>query len=99
MRPSRCSAGPSPRSARSTRSTGGAVLQLTDPDGTPVRRGETPAGVAFFQRRPSHRAFFATGYDGVRRLVEATAYPLFATADELHGVVSVFWEIPADGDA
>jgi len=77
----------------------GAVLQLADPDGSPVRRGETPAGVAFFQRRPSHRKFFATGYDGVRRMVEATAYPLFATAEELHGVVAVFWEIPAGGGA
>jgi PAS domain-containing protein len=70
----------------------GAVLQLTEPDGTPLRRRDTPAGVAFFERRPSHRALVATGYDGVRRTVDVTAYPLFGTTHEMHGVVTVFWE-------
>jgi len=70
----------------------GAVLQLSEPDGTPLRRRDTPAGVAFFDRRPSHRVLVATGYDGVRRTVEVTAYPLFGTTHEMHGVVTVFWE-------
>ena len=70
----------------------GAVLQLTEPDGTPLRRRDTPAGVAFFERRPAHRVLVATGYDGVRRTVDVTAYPLFGTTDEMHGVVTVFWE-------
>ena len=26
------------------------------------------------------------------REVQATAYPLFGAADELHGVVTVFWQ-------
>jgi PAS domain-containing protein len=71
----------------------GAVLELTKPDGSPIRRRDTAAGIAFFQRRPAHRRLMATGYDGVRRLVEATAYPLFGTTEEMHGVVSVFWEV------
>ena len=33
-----------------------------------------------------------TAYNGGCRSVEATAYPLFGTAGEMHGVVSVFWE-------
>jgi PAS domain-containing protein len=70
----------------------GAVLQLSDPDGTPLRRRDTPAGVAFFERRPAHRVLVATGYDGVRRTVDVTAYPLFGAANEMHGVVTVFWE-------
>ena len=70
----------------------GAVLRLADPDGTPLRRRESPAGVAFFDRRPAHRVLLATGYDGVRRKVEVTAYPLFGASDEMHGVVAVFWE-------
>ena len=70
----------------------GAVLQLTEPDGTPLRRRDTPAGVAFFERRPAHRVLVATGYDGVRRTVDVTAYPLFGTSNEMHGVVTVFWE-------
>jgi hypothetical protein len=70
----------------------GAVLQLSAPDGTPLRRRDTPAGVAFFERRPAHRVLVATGYDGVRRTVHVTAYPLFGTTNEMHGVVTVFWE-------
>ena len=34
----------------------------------------------------------ATSYDGVRRQYEATAYPLFGTGGEMHGVISVFWQ-------
>ena len=76
----------------------GAVLQLKTPDGTPVRRRDTPAGIAFFEHRPAHRTLAATGYDGVQRLVHATAYPLFGTMDEMHGVVSVFWLVADDED-
>jgi hypothetical protein len=39
----------------------------------------------------------ATGYDGVQRLVQATAFPLFGTTSELHGVVTVFWDV-IDGE-
>jgi PAS domain-containing protein len=77
----------------------GEILRLTDPDGGSVRRRDTPAGVAFFERRPSHRALLATGYDGVRRAVDATAYPLFGTAGEMHGVVNVFWQSATEDDA
>jgi PAS domain-containing protein len=70
----------------------GAVLELSEPDGTPLRRRDTPAGIAFYQRRATHRALVATGYDGVRRHVQVTAYPLFGTAHDMHGVVNVFWE-------
>jgi len=69
----------------------GEVLQLSDAAGAPLRRRDTPAGIAFFERRPAHCTLMATGYDGVRRLVDATAYPLFGAAEEMHGVVNVFW--------
>jgi PAS domain-containing protein len=75
----------------------GAILELAEPDGSPVRRRDTPAGVAFFEHRPAHRKLVATGLDGVRRKVDATAYPLFGTGGEMHGVVTVFWEI-TDGE-
>jgi PAS domain-containing protein len=73
----------------------GEVLQLADADGTPLRRRDSPAGVAFFERRPSHQMVFVTTYDGVRRKVEATAYPLFGAAQDMHGVLTVFWEVGA----
>ena len=70
----------------------GTSLGVSEPDGTPLPGTESPAGVAFFERRPSHRSVTFTGYDGVRRSVEATAYPLFGTTNDVHGVVVVFWE-------
>ena len=77
----------------------GKLLHLTTPDGTPVSRPDSPSGIAFFQRRPSHQVLLATGFDGVRRTVQATAYPLFGASDVLHGVVTVFWEGATDDEA
>jgi hypothetical protein len=37
----------------------------------------------------------ATAYDGSRRVYQATAYPLFATEGEMHGVLAVFWTATA----
>jgi len=41
----------------------------------------------------------ATGFDGVERLVHATAFPLFGTSDEMHGVVTLFWQVGAEQDS
>jgi hypothetical protein len=76
----------------------GAVLQLATSDGELLRRRDTPAGIALFTQRPAHKTLLATGYDGVRRAFEATAYPLFGATGEMHGVVSVFWEDRAAED-
>lgn len=73
----------------------GHLLQLCDLDGVPVRGRDTPAGIAYFEHRPGHRTLVATGLDGERRTVNATAYPLFGTTHELHGVVTVFWPAEA----
>ena len=70
----------------------GAQLELAEPDGTPMRRRDSPAGVAFFQREPAHRTLLATTLDGTRRPFEVTAYPLFGRGGEMHGVLTVFWE-------
>jgi PAS domain-containing protein len=76
----------------------GEVLELSDSDGSPLRRRDTPAGIAFFERRPAHKLVMATAYDGVRRHVEATAYPLFGAVDDMHGVLTVFWEVRTPPD-
>jgi PAS domain-containing protein len=70
----------------------GELLDLRDASGRPLRRRDSPAGVAFFQRRPAHLYLRATSFDGTERHVEATAYPLFGAAEALHGVVTVFWQ-------
>jgi PAS domain-containing protein len=69
----------------------GEQLQLQTADGTPMRPHDSPAGIAFFQRRPAHKVVLATCFDGETRVVNATAYPLFGVQNELHGVVTVFW--------
>lgn len=71
----------------------GAALQITTLDGDPIRRRDSPSGIAFFERRPAHQRVLATAYDGSRRAVEATAYPLLGSTGEMHGVVAVFWAI------
>lgn len=73
----------------------GAALDMATPDGARVRRRDSPAGVALFEQRPAHATVLATAFDGTRRTYEATAYPLFATEGEMHGVISVFWAAPA----
>jgi PAS domain-containing protein len=76
----------------------GEMLELRDRDGNPMRRRDSPAGVAFYERRPAHCTTQVKMLDGTHRLVEATAYPLFGAGDTLHGVVTVFWQIAqADG--
>jgi len=70
----------------------GDSLNLATPDGQPIRRRDSPAGIAYLERRPAHETMMATSYNGVRRLYEATAYPLIGEAGEMHGVVAVFWE-------
>jgi PAS domain-containing protein len=70
----------------------GAALKLTTIDGDDLRRRDSPAGIAFFQQKPSHSKVFATGFSGERRAYEATAYPLFGAEGEMHGVIAVFWE-------
>jgi PAS domain-containing protein len=77
----------------------GELLQLTDLDGTTLRRRDSPAGVALLQNRPSHRTLMLTGFDGEERTVEATAYPLLGAGGEMHGVVNVFWQLDALEDA
>lgn len=76
----------------------GEELHLSDAEGAPVRRRDTPAGIAFFERRPAHKLLVATAYDGQRRRVEVTAYPLFGATDEMHGVLTVFWEVRTPTD-
>jgi hypothetical protein len=70
----------------------GAALEVASPSGDPIRRRDSPAGIALFEHRPSHATVVATTFDGSRRTLEATAYPLFAAAGDMHGVIAVFWE-------
>jgi PAS domain-containing protein len=71
----------------------GRMLNLTNLDGSPVRLRDTPASIAFNDRCPAHAELRATSFDGTVRTLEVTAYPLFAKVGEMHGVVTIFWEV------
>ncbi len=73
----------------------GAMLDLHDLGGDRLRRRDTPSGRAFLERVPAHQRLLATTLDGTRREVEVTAYPLFGKDEEMHGVLTVFWEATA----
>ena len=75
----------------------GESLQLSTLDGTPIRRRDSPSGIAYFQQRPAHQTVMATSYNGVRRAYEATAYPLLGHNGDMHGVIAVFWESNNEG--
>jgi len=77
----------------------GALLRMKTPDGKSLRRRDSPSAIAFSERRPTHMTLAATGFDGVERLVHATAFPLFGTSDEMHGVVTLFWQVGAEQDS
>lgn len=68
------------------------MLNICDDNGEPLAPRHSPPGIALLERRPAHAAMQATAGDGSTHTVEVTAYPLFATPEELHGVVAIFWE-------
>ena len=61
----------------------------------PLTAEQTPGGIALLERRPVHDAFAFRGLDGREREITVTAFPLFAHPDEVVGVMSIFWELPA----
>jgi PAS domain-containing protein len=71
------------------------TLQLTTPEGERIRQRDSPSGRAFYEQRPAHQKCLATSFNGVRRMYEATAYPLLGATGEMYGVVAVFWEVTA----
>jgi PAS domain-containing protein len=68
------------------------LFETEELDGTPVPLDRMPAGIALMDARPAHHRFVIKGLDGVRRLISVTAFPLLAHADDLVGVVAIFWE-------
>lgn len=75
-----------------------ASLNLEGLDGQPLSRARTPAGIAFLEHRPAHQLLLATTFDGKKRCIEITAYPLFSKRDEFAGVVAIFWESNDPGE-
>lgn len=64
-------------------------------DEKPMTPEQTPGGVALLERRPVHGSFAFRGLDSREREITVTALPLFSHPDEVVGVMSIFWELPA----
>jgi PAS domain-containing protein len=69
-----------------------AFFQATDEQGEPLLPTSSPIGIAIRQRVPAHGPIRITDAGGVRRRIEATAFPLLAHAGDLVGGISIFWE-------
>jgi PAS domain S-box-containing protein len=61
-------------------------------DGEPVPLAELPLGIAILERHPAHRMLRIRRDDGTDRVIEVTAFPLFAHEDECLGAIAIFWE-------
>jgi PAS domain-containing protein len=61
----------------------------------PMTAEQTPGGVALRERRPVHDSFAMRGLDGRAHEITVTSFPLFSRPDEVVGVMSIFWELPA----
>ena|SRR5207248_2180162 len=64
-------------------------------DEEPLSPQQTPSGIALLERRPVHGSFEFRALDGSERDITVTAFPLFSRPDEVVGVMSIFWELPA----
>jgi hypothetical protein len=74
----------------------GDLLNIEYEDGTPMRKRDSPVGIAFNNRQPAHHRLVATPLGGSdKQTWEVTAYPLFGRTGDMHGVLTVFWEAKA----
>jgi len=71
------------------------VYTPTDDEGRPLPPEKLPLTIAVAECRPAHGILWIGGLDGVRRRIEATAFPLLGRAEQPLGAVVIFWEVPA----
>src|SRR5262249_2333621 len=69
------------------------AFRATDEKGAGIPAAAQPPMVAFAERRPVHGRVWITGLDNVRRLIEATCFPLIGQAERYLGAVAITWEV------
>ena len=62
-----------------------------DMEGKPVAMVDSSLGIVLTKQLPAHRTLRIRSVDGVERVVESTAFPLYARVNEFVGGVAVFW--------
>ena len=72
------------------------AVSPADEEGRVLTPSERPLGMALERGTPTHRSLRIRDMAGAHRHIEATAFPLFAHADECVGAMSIFWEPPEE---
>ena len=67
------------------------IFLPTDGLGAPLPPDAVPLVVALREHRPVHRTIGFTGLDGVKNLIELTAFPLEGKGARHLGAVAMFW--------
>jgi PAS domain-containing protein len=69
------------------------LIEVSDDPSAPAEDTKRPVVMALEDRRPTHVVRWVRRHaDGVRLLVEITAFPLIGQGDTLLGAVAMFWE-------
>ena len=69
------------------------AFRASDEQGAPIPPEAQPLTIAFAERRPVHGRLWIRGLDNVRRLIEATCFPLTGQAQRYLGAVAIIWEV------
>lgn len=69
------------------------LFEPTDETDKPLAPESLPLVIALTQHRPAHRDMWIQGLDGVRRLIEVTAFPINGQAERYLGALAIFWEV------
>ncbi|MGZ9224084.1 MAG: PAS domain-containing protein [Anaerolineales bacterium] len=69
------------------------LFKPMDETGKPLAAESLPLVIALTQHRPAHRDMWIQGLDGVRRLIEVTAFPINGQAERYLGALAIFWEV------
>jgi PAS domain-containing protein len=68
------------------------MFQPSDEDGSRIKIEDHPLSVARLELQPCYRRFQYQGLDGVKRRIDATAFPLLGQGNRHLGAVGIFWE-------
>jgi len=71
-----------------------AAFRLGDGDGRALSPDAVPLVAALRGVGAVHRRLTITGIDGVRRTIEATAFPLVGQGGRVLGAMTIFWPAP-----
>ena len=69
------------------------LFKPMDSAGKPLAPESQPLVIALTQHSPAHRDMWIEGLDGVRRLIEVTAFPINGQAERYLGALAIFWEV------